>query len=225
MKKNVIAIDGPAGAGKSTIAGKVAEKIGFIHIDTGAMYRAVAHTVLDAGIAPDDEEAVGNLAKDFKIRFVRQSENVRVLANERDVTEQIRLPAVTATVAKVSRYSAVREAMISQQRDMAAEGCVVLDGRDIGTVVVPDACTKVFLTASVAERACRRYREMKAKGMEAELELLQQEIAERDRQDQERALSPLTQAADAVLLDTSGMDIETVLEKILQCYRDRRQDV
>lgn len=225
MKKRVIALDGPAGAGKSSVAGKIADRLGFVHIDTGAMYRSVARLVLEAGISPEDEAAVGDLAKDLTIRFARKEDTVRVLANGRDVTELIRTPEVTATVARVSQYLAVREAMVRQQRDMAAEGSVVLDGRDIGTVVVPDACVKIFLTASVQERARRRYQELLDKGQAADLEKLQQEIAERDRLDRERTISPLIQAEDAVLLDTTGMDIEQVLENLLQLYQQRSPHV
>ena len=225
MKKRVIALDGPAGAGKSSVAGKIADRLGFVHIDTGAMYRSVARLVLEAGISPEDEAAVGDLAKDLTIRFARKGDTVRVLANGRDVTELIRTPEVTATVARVSQYLAVREAMVRQQRDMAAEGSVVLDGRDIGTVVVPDACVKIFLTASVQERARRRYQELLDKGQAADLEKLQQEIAERDRLDRERTISPLIQAEDAVLLDTTGMDIEQVLENLLQLYQQRSPHV
>ena len=225
MKKRVIALDGPAGAGKSSVAGKIADRLGFVHIDTGAMYRSVARLVLEAGISPEDEAAVGDLAKDLTIRFARTGDTVRVLANGRDVTELIRTPEVTATVARVSQYLAVREAMVRQQRDMAAEGSVVLDGRDIGTVVVPDACVKIFLTASVQERARRRYQELLDKGQAADLEKLQQEIAERDRLDRERTISPLIQAEDAVLLDTTGMDIEQVLENLLQLYQQRSPHV
>ena len=221
MKQNVIAIDGPAGAGKSTVAKMVAEKIGFVYIDTGAMYRAVTFRVLAEGIELTNHAAISALAGRISVRFNRGVAGLRVFADGVDVTEAIRTPEVTAAVPHVSQVAAVRQAMVRLQQEMAATGAVVLDGRDIGSVVVPDACAKIFLTASVAERARRRWQEMKQKGYEQDLAALQQEIEQRDRQDSERELAPLVQAADAVLLDTTGMPIEAVVSGIVSIYQTR----
>jgi len=225
MKQNVIAIDGPAGAGKSTVAGKVAETLGFVYIDTGAMYRAVAARVLAKGLELTDLNRITELAKKVSIRFTRDHGVLRVWADGVDVTAKIRTPEVTAAVAQVSQVAAVRAAMIRLQREMAEEGRVVLDGRDIGTVVLPEACAKIFFTASAAERAKRRWREMKQKGYELDLSALQQELEERDRQDSERELSPLVQAEDAVLIDTTAISIDAVVDRIIRIYREQRNNV
>ena len=225
MKQNVIAIDGPAGAGKSTVARLAAERLGFVYIDTGAMYRAVTCRVIAEGIELANHAAISELAGRISVRFNRQVAGLRVLADGVDVTAAIRTPEVTAAVPIVSQVPAVRQAMVRLQQEMAAAGCVVLDGRDIGSVVVPDACAKIFLTASVAERARRRWQEMNDKGYVQELSALQQEIEQRDRQDQERELAPLIQAADAELLDTTGMTIEAVVDEIVKIYQARCSDV
>lgn len=225
MKQNVIAIDGPAGAGKSTVAKMVAEKLGFVYIDTGAMYRAVTCQVLAAKLSLDDQPAISALAGKVSVRLTRDNNGLHVWVDGREVTAEIRTPAVTAAVAHVSQAVAVREAMVRLQREMAAAGSAILDGRDIGTIVVPDACAKIFLTASVEERARRRWQEMKDKGYEQDLAALQQEIELRDRQDCERELAPLIQAADAVLLDTTGMPIDAVLAAIVEIYHERCEHV
>ena len=221
MRQNVIAIDGPAGAGKSTVAKMVAEKLGFVYLDTGAMYRAVTCRVIAEGIELADHAAISELAGRINVRFNRQVAGLRVLADGVDVTEAIRTPEVTTAVPRVSQVPAVRQAMVRLQQEMAAAGSVVLDGRDIGSVVVPDACAKIFLTASVAERARRRWQEMRDKGYDQDLAALQQEMEQRDRQDSERELAPLVQAADAVLLDTTGMSIEAVVSGIVTIYQAR----
>ena len=225
MKQNVIAIDGPAGAGKSTVAGKVAEKLGFVYIDTGAMYRAVTSRVLDENIALADLKSISDLAQRVVVRFSRQNGNLCVWADGRDVTELIRSLEVTAAVPRVSQVPAVRDAMVRLQREMAADGAVVLDGRDIGTVVLPDACVKIFLTASAGDRAFRRWKELKQRGFEQELEALLHEMNDRDRQDSERKLAPLGQAEDAVLVDTTGITVESVVDRIVEVYQGRRQNV
>lgn len=221
MKQNVIAIDGPAGAGKSTVARKVAGTLGFIYIDTGAMYRAVTARVLDQSIALTDGERISSLAGQVDVHFTQSDGILKVWADGEDVTDKIRTPEITAAVPLLSQVSAVRHAMVRLQREMAAGGKVVLDGRDIGTVVVPEACAKIFLTASVEERARRRWLEMKEKGYYPQLEELQREIEQRDRQDREREIAPLRQAEDAVLVDTTGMPIESVVEKIVEVYNGR----
>ena len=222
MKQNVIAIDGPAGAGKSTVARQVAQQLGFVYVDTGAMYRAVTWRALRGGLDSTDAAAVSELTARIDVRFAKSPVGLRIMADGEDVTEAIRTPAVTAAVARVSQIPAVRRAMVRLQWELAAAGGAVLDGRDIGTVVVPDACCKIFLTATAAERARRRWLEMREKGFEPELAELRREMEERDRQDSERELAPLVQATDAVALDTTGLGIEAVVDRIVAIYQDGR---
>lgn len=220
MKKIVVAIDGPAGAGKSTIAKLAAEKLGYAYIDTGAMYRSVAWKFLQTG-REFDEAYISELANTMIIEFKPEAKVNRVFVDGTEVTEAIRTPEVTAIVSRVAAIGAVREAMVEQQRRMGEIGGVLMDGRDIGTVVFPHAQLKIFLTASVEERARRRYKEMVEKGQQVELAQLQEDIAARDKQDSERAISPLRQADDALLLDTSDMSIAQVTDKILQLVQER----
>lgn len=222
MKKIVVAIDGPAGAGKSTIAKLAAEKLGYAYIDTGAMYRSVAWKFLQTGKA-FDEDFISGLSKTMLIDFKPEAKINRVFVDGTEVTDAIRTPEVTAIVSRVAAIGAVREAMVNQQRRMGEAGGVLMDGRDIGTVVFPNAQLKIFLTASVEERARRRYAEMVAKGQQVDLQQLQADIAERDKQDSERAISPLRQAEDALLLDTSDMGISEVTDRILQLVQERAQ--
>lgn len=222
MKKIVVAIDGPAGAGKSTIAKLAAEKLGYAYIDTGAMYRSVAWKFLQTGKA-FDEDFISGLSKTMLIDFKPEAKINRVFVDGTEVTDAIRTPEVTAIVSRVAAIGAVREAMVDQQRRMGETGGVLMDGRDIGTVVFPNAQLKIFLTASVEERARRRYAEMVAKGQQVDLQQLQADIAERDKQDSERAISPLRQAEDALLLDTSDMGISEVADRILQLVQERAQ--
>ena len=222
MKKIVVAIDGPAGAGKSTIAKLAAEKLGYAYIDTGAMYRSVAWKFLQTGKA-FDEDFISGLSKTMLIDFKPEAKINRVFVDGTEVTDAIRTPEVTAIVSRVAAIGEVREAMVDQQRRMGEAGGVLMDGRDIGTVVFPNAQLKIFLTASVEERARRRYAEMVAKGQQVDLQQLQEDIAERDKQDSERAISPLRQAEDALLLDTSNMGISEVTDRILQLVQERAQ--
>lgn len=222
MKKIVVAIDGPAGAGKSTIAKLAAEKLGYAYIDTGAMYRSVAWKFLQTGKA-FDEDFISGLSKTMLIDFKPEAKINRVFVDGTEVTDAIRTPEVTAIVSRVAAIGAVREAMVDQQRRMGEAGGVLMDGRDIGTVVFPNAQLKIFLTASVEERARRRYAEMVAKGQQVDLQQLQADIAERDKQDSERPISPLRQAEDALLLDTSDMGISEVTDRILQLVQERAQ--
>lgn len=219
MKKIVVAIDGPAGAGKSTIAKLAAEKLGYAYIDTGAMYRSVAWKFLQTGAAFDDA-FISDLACTMVIDFKPEAKINRVFVDGAEVTDAIRTPEVTAIVSRVAAIGAVREAMVEQQRRMGTVGGVLMDGRDIGTVVFPNAQLKIFLTASVEERARRRYKEMLQKGQQVELVQLAADIAARDKADSERAIGPLRQAEDAILLDTSDMSISQVTEKILELVRE-----
>ena len=217
----VVAIDGPAGAGKSTVARLVAEELGYAYIDTGAMYRAVTLKMINSG-TPFSPEAVGRSARNIHISFKPDGKVNRVFADGLEITEAIRSTAVTDAVSKVAALGAVREAMVAQQRRLGQEGNVVLDGRDIGTVVFPQAGCKIFLTASVAERARRRYEELKAKGQPVDLEQIKHDIEVRDKKDSERALAPLKQAEDAVLVDTSAMTVTQVVAAILKLVRERQ---
>lgn len=220
MKKIVVAIDGPAGAGKSTIAKLAAEKLGYAYIDTGAMYRSVAWKFLQTGAAFDDA-FISDLACTMVIDFKPEAKINRVFVDGTEVTDAIRTPEVTAIVSRVAAIGAVREAMVEQQRRMGTVGGVLMDGRDIGTVVFPNAQLKIFLTASVEERARRRYKEMLQKGQQVELAQLAADIAARDKADSERAIGPLRQAENAILLDTSDMGISEVTEKILALVQER----
>lgn len=220
MSKIVVAIDGPAGAGKSTIAKLVAGELGYAYIDTGAMYRSVTWKWLQTGAA-FDEAFISELSRKMVIEFKPEANVNRVFVDGQEVTSAIRSAEVTANVSRVAAIGPVREAMVEQQRRMGDVGGVLMDGRDIGTVVFPKAQLKVFLTASVEERALRRYKELVAKGEKVELEQLQKDIAYRDKQDSERAISPLRQAEDAILLDTSDMNIEQVVAKLKQLVQER----
>ena len=220
MKKIVVAIDGPAGAGKSTIAKLVGEKLGYAYIDTGAMYRSVTWKFLGTGEA-FDEAFIGALSNKMIIEFKPEAKVNRVFVDGTEVTDAIRTPEVTANVSRVAAIGAVREAMVDQQRRMGEIGGIIMDGRDIGTVVFPNAELKIFLTASVEERASRRFKEIIAKGQECDLEQLKQEIAARDKADSEREISPLKQADDAVLLDSSDMTIDEVVQTILKMVEER----
>ena len=220
MSKIVVAIDGPAGAGKSTIAKLVAGELGYAYIDTGAMYRSVTWKWLQTGAA-FDEAFISELSRKMVIEFKPEANVNRVFVDGQEVTAAIRSAEVTANVSRVAAIGPVREAMVEQQRRMGDVGGVLMDGRDIGTVVFPKAQLKVFLTASVEERALRRYKELVAKGEKVELEQLQKDIAYRDKQDSERAISPLRQAEDAILLDTSDMNIEQVVAKLKQLVQER----
>lgn len=207
-----IALDGPAGSGKSTVAKIVAQRLGIEYLDTGAMYRAVTLYLMRQEIDLDDVSAIQNVLGQISIDF----ENGKICLNHEDVSEEIRLPEVAAKVSKVAAHKVVRMAMVEQQQALAAKKSIVMDGRDIGTVVLPDTQYKFFLTASIEERATRRYEEMKAKGLTVDFEQIKMEIATRDDLDSNRAESPLKQADDAILIDTTGLTIEGVVTQLLE---------
>jgi len=211
----VIAIDGPAGSGKSTTARLVAERMGLLHIDTGAMYRAITLKVLEHGVSPNDVDSVASLMDSTRIELRRGNSTLQVYLDGRDVTDRIRDADVTRAVSAVSRIRRIREAMVKQQRALGRSQGVVLEGRDIGTVVFPDADLKVFLVASLEARALRRKTELEAKGIEVSIEDLRNEIAERDRLDSTREESPLKRSSDAIELDTSNLTIENQVEFVV----------
>jgi cytidylate kinase len=216
-KRNlVIAIDGPAGSGKSTTARLVADRLGLLHIDTGAMYRAVTVKVLEKGVAPDDAATISRLLGSTKVELRKSGLALRVLLDGRDVTDRIRDSDVTQAVSAVSRIGRVREAMVKQQRALGESQGVVLEGRDIGTVVFPNADLKVFLVASLDARATRRGRELKERGADIPLEKLKSEIARRDHLDSSREESPLMRASDAIELDTSNLTVEDQVEFVVK---------
>ena len=210
-----IAIDGPAGAGKSTVAKRVAGELGMIYVDTGALYRAIARYLLNHAIDGDDEQAVEAALKGIRIEMKHDAEGQHILLNGDDVTGNIRTEAVGNMASKTSAYGAVRAKLLSLQQDIAKENDVVMDGRDIGTTVLPGAEVKIFLTASVEVRAKRRYDELTAKGETCDFDRIAADIAARDEQDRTRALSPLKQAEDAYLLDSSGFTIDEVVAEII----------
>ena len=216
-----IALDGPSGAGKSTIARALAQRLGVTYLDTGAMYRAVALYVLNAGAQPSAKDQVIPLLDeiDIEIRFTDAGQ--RVLLNGQDVSEAIRENPVSPAASQVAAIPEVRERLVAMQREMASRRSVVMDGRDIGTAVLPDATLKIFLTASAHERARRRFEELKQKGEEVEFEALQRQMLERDYNDSHRAASPLRRAEDAVKLDSTGMDIEQVVEAAEALLREK----
>jgi CMP/dCMP kinase len=219
MTPRTIAIDGPAGAGKSTIGALVAERLGYLFLDTGAMYRAIALTAMKNGVDPDDTQRLAKLARESRITIgpptVRDGRAYTVLLDGADVTWEIRSPEVDRTVSQVARVPAVRDIMVEQQRELARRGRVVMVGRDIGTVVLPDADRKIYLTASAAERAKRREEELRSRGQVRPRQELLQEILGRDRMDSERTVAPLRTADDAVVVQTDGLSVGQALEMVL----------
>ncbi len=215
-----IAIDGPAGAGKSTVARKVAEQLGYVYVDTGAMYRAVTLSAQRAGVSAAQPEKLAELARSLKIELEPGIQGQSVYVNGEDVTSLIRSREVTLQVSHYAANEAVRDVLGMMQRNLAAFKGVVMDGRDIGTHVLPDAELKVFLTASVKERALRRFREI-SETQSVTLEQLEAEIAERDRLDEQRDISPLICASDAVVVDSTGMTIDEVIQAIVDLSRTK----
>lgn len=217
-----IAIDGPAGAGKSTIARNIAAKLGFIYVDTGAMYRAMALYFIRQGLKPAEEEAIRQACGEIEISIGYEDGAQKVLLNGEDVTELIRTEEVGNMASATSVYGPVRQKLLELQRNLAKTRDVVMDGRDIGTCVLPKADTKIYLTASSRVRAGRRYQELTEKGQMCNLEEIEQDIKERDYRDMHRDIAPLKQAEDAVLVDTSEMTIEQVADAIIGIVKERR---
>ncbi len=218
----VIALDGPSGAGKSTVARLLAQQLGYIYIDTGAMYRAIGWKAKQECIDPADEPRLTELCLRTEVLIKNDNNNSRVYVDGRDVSDKIRTPEMGMMASSVSKSPAVRARLLALQRELGKNGGVVMDGRDIGTVVFPDAEVKFFLDASSEERGRRRYLELKAKGMDVDLARITKEIQDRDKQDSGRSLAPLRKADDALLLDSTRMSIDDVLNAMLSTVKKVR---
>lgn len=218
MTAIVVAVDGPAGAGKSTVSRRLAAALGYRYVDTGAMYRVVGVLAAEREIPASDVAALAALCDRTEIEFVEENDRVVTRANGRDVSSAIRTAAAAQQASRVSAVPAVRERLVAKQRTMGAGGGVVMEGRDIGTVVFPHAQVKVFLTASASERARRRTEQLQAMGVEADMSLIETEIAERDLRDSSRKHAPLKQAQDAVLIETDPMTLEQVADAIVEIH-------
>ena len=217
-----IAIDGPAGAGKSTIARRLAKELGYHYVDTGAIYRTVAYFMDLLGVSPKDVDGVERYIDELTIQIqYNEKGEQRMIMNGMDVSDDIRSQDISQKASLVSAHAVVRDVMLDMQRDVAKKNNVIMDGRDIGTVVLPRANVKIFLTASVEIRAKRRYDELIAKGTKADLNKIQEEIRQRDHQDITRPIAPLKQAKDAVLLDTSDLDIDGVVAAIQNIAQEK----
>lgn len=225
MNELIIAIDGPSGAGKSTLSKLLAQQLNYIHLDTGAMYRCVAFAAMEQGIDPDDQERLGALAQQLKIDFVPSPTGDRVLLDGTDVSTAIRTPEVSLLTSRISAAPQVRKALVALQRRLGETGGVVLEGRDIGTVVFPQAQVKFFLSATAAERGQRRYAELVAKGVTVSLQQTISEVIARDLADSEREHAPLLQADDAVVIDSTNLNIDEVLAAMVEVVRLRRQEL
>jgi cytidylate kinase len=219
----VIAVDGPSGAGKSTISKALSQRLGYLEIDTGAMYRAMAWLARESGLDLENEKAVLDFCLQAEIELLLDNGRTRVLANDSDVTAVIRTPDISMLTSRISALKPVRDAMLLLQRKMGAKGGVVLDGRDIGTVVFPDAELKFFLSASADERGRRRFLELQAKGVPATLEETVKDVMQRDKQDMEREIAPLRQADDAILIDSTGRTVEQVVATMEHFYTLKMQ--
>jgi cytidylate kinase len=222
-KRLIIAIDGPSGAGKSTITRLLAQRLGYLNIDTGAMYRALALFVQRAGAPLTDDEALARVCSGVSIAFERNNGGYRIIANGEDVSTAIRTPEISLLTSKLSACKVVRDILTRLQREMGKGGGVVLEGRDIGTVVFPDADVKFFLTASPEERGRRRYLELQAKGENVSLERTIAEVVARDEQDASREIAPLVRAADAIDIDSTGRSIEYVLALMEDVIENKRE--
>jgi cytidylate kinase len=216
MKKLIIAIDGPSGVGKSTLGKELARRLGYLYIDSGAVYRAVGRQAIDSGVALDDRDSLARIARESDIRLEGDPDHLMVFLNGRDVTREIRTPDASHASSVVATLPEVREAIVEKLRRMGSEGGVIMDGRDIGTKVFPMAEVKLFLEAAPEVRALRRWIEERERGREVSIDQIAVEIEERDRRDRGRAATPLVRSVDAVLIDTSDMKIDLVVERVLE---------
>jgi len=220
-KKLTIAIDGPSGAGKSTVAKSLAKRLDYVYIDTGAMYRSVALRAKEKGISPEDKLALSQLASSLRITFVTDGEQTHVLCDGKDVTEAIRTPEISRLASTISKQKELREVLVQMQREMGKEGGVILEGRDIGTVVFPDAEVKFYLDAVGEERVKRRYHEMIEKGIKVDFKETQEELMQRDHHDMHRDHSPLKKAEDAMFIDTTHWSVKEVVAKMVRIIKER----
>lgn len=219
--REIVAIDGPAGAGKSTIARRIADALGFAYLDTGAMYRAATWWAQSQGVAMDDASGLADATRGMQLELDLSAKPIRVRVAGQDISEAIRTPEVTRAIRNLDRLAEVRAILVEQQRAFAAQQPTVAEGRDMGTVVFPEARCKIYLDASLDERARRRADEMASKGMEVAFDVLRKDIAERDESDRTRAVAPLRKADDAVAVDTTDKSIESVVEEIMNLARER----
>ena len=216
-----VAIDGPAGAGKSTISRAVAQKIGFLYVDTGALYRAVAYDMLENEIDPADISAVCERLGSITVRFGYENGEQQIYLNGNNITGKIRTPQISAAASAVSAIREVRQFLFAQQQDIARENHIIMDGRDIGTVVLPNAQVKIYLTAAVEERARRRFAELQEKGIPADFNEVLADVKTRDENDMNRPVAPLRRAPDAVLVDTSCLDFDQSVQAVLSVIEEK----
>ena len=221
MRKPIVAIDGPAGAGKSTVAKHVAKELGFTYMDTGAMYRAVALKVMEKGMDLTDEQGLKKVLGLTRVELRENGGGLKVFLDGVDVTDRIRAPEISQWASRVSALKAVRERMVELQQAMGVLGGVVAEGRDIGTVVFPDADVKIYLDATSRKRAGRRFDELRSQGKEVSLEETVREMAERDRRDKGREVAPLRRAEDAILIDSTNVDVDKVVERIMLAIENK----
>ena len=223
MKNFDVAIDGPSGAGKSSLARRCAAELGFLYVDTGAIYRTVGLAALRRGVDCKNEQAVAAILPELDIRMGYENGEQRMVLNGEDVSREIRMPEISMCASDVSAHAAVRDYLMEMQRKLARENRVIMDGRDIGTVVLPDAKLKIYLTASAEARAERRMKELFAKGVETDFNEVLQDIIRRDEQDMNREVAPLRQAEDAVLVDTTHIDFDPSFELLCSIIRQRME--
>ena len=219
MKRLLITIDGPSGAGKSTVCHRLAERLGYTYVETGALYRAVAIVALSEGCSPDDDNRLANICRHLVVRFENSSKGPRLYINEEDITERMRTSEITMLASAVSARSVVREYLLGFQREMGKGGCVIFEGRDMGTVVFPKADIKFYLDADLDTRALRRYEELAARHAGAGLAEVREAMKKRDEDDSGRAIAPLRPAHDAIRIDSVWLDIEQVVEAMLRHVR------
>jgi len=220
-RKLTVAIDGPSGAGKSTVAKSLARRLGYSYVDTGAMYRTVALKVKESGISTEEDDALYHWVSSIDMTFVTEGEETHVFCSGEEITEPIRSPEISRLASDISKKKGVREALVEKQRKMGRDGGVILEGRDIGTVVFPNADVKFYLNARTEERARRRFKELVEKGIEADLEGTLEEMIQRDHNDMWRALAPLKKADDAILIDSTDKSAEEVVEEMARMVNER----